>query len=76
MLVGHILSAKDLNDSGQSKMLTLKEYLLLTTWLVVQWLRPHLPVQGSMVQSLIRGLRSYMTLGPKGQNIRQKLAQW
>ena len=67
MLVGHILTARVLNDSGQSKTLTLKEYLLLRTSLVVQWLRLHLPVQGSVVQSLIRELRSYMTWGQKAK---------
>ena len=67
MLVGHILSAEVLNNSGQSKILTLKEYLLLRTSLVVQWLRFHLPVQGSMVHSLIRELRSHMTWGQKAK---------
>ena len=67
MLVEHILSAEVLNNSGQSKIVTLKEYVLFRTSLVVQWLRLHLPVQGSMVQSLIRELRSHMTWGQKAK---------
>ena len=35
------------------------------TSLVVQWLRPHLPMQGMKVQSLVGELRSHMPRGQK-----------
>ena len=35
------------------------------TFLAVQWLRLHLPMQGLWVQSLVRKLRYYMPLSQK-----------
>ena len=46
-----------------------KKKVVCGTFLVVQWLKLHLPVQGAQVQSLVRELRSSML---PGQNIKQK----
>ena len=35
----------------------------LETSLIVQWLRIHLPIQGTLVQSVVRELRFYMPRG-------------
>ena len=40
----------------------------LGTSLVVQWLRPCLPMQGVRVRPLVRELRSHMPLGQKARN--------
>ena len=42
------------------------------TFLTVQWLRLHLPMQEVWVQSPVRELRSHMPHGQKLQNIKQK----
>ena len=42
------------------------------TFLVVQWLRPHLPMQGVRVQFLVRELRSHMPQAPKNQKMKWK----
>ena len=46
-----------------------KKKVICGTFLVVQWLKLHLPVQGAQVQSLVRELRSNVL---PGQNIKQK----
>ena len=42
------------------------------TFLVVQWLRLHLPMQGAWVQSLLGKLRSHMLNGISKKRTRQK----
>ena len=50
----------------------LNKYHLKGTFLVVQWLRLTLPVQGVWVLALLGAFRSHMPHGQKNQNIKQK----
>ena len=42
------------------------------TFLAVQWLRLHLPMQPVQIQSLVRYLRSHMPHGQRNQKVKQK----
>ena len=48
------------------------KFLVRGTSLVVQWLRIHLPMQGTWVQSLVKKLRSHMPWGGKVRMLQRR----
>ena len=48
------------------------KFLVRGTSLVVQWLRIHLPMQGTWVQSLVKRLRSHMPWGGKARMLQRR----
>ena len=48
---------------GAASLICIMSKLIVEASLVVQWLRLHIPSQGTEVQSLVRELRSHMPQG-------------